>query len=77
MYQKLHKAKTVLEEAYKNIEEEELNTMVKQVEEADISCRHSVSWKLINSITGRKNVKRSVLKGTSKEDRLKKMATTL
>ena len=46
--------------------------MVKQVEESDKTRTHSESWKLINSITGRKSAKTGILKGNSSEDRLQK-----
>ena len=68
----LQKAKTKLFETYDAITEDELSDMVKQVEMSDENRNHGESWKLINSITGRKNSKKGILKGESKEDRLQK-----
>ena len=68
----LQKSKSKLQEAYDAITEEELSEMIQKVEVADESNSHSQSWRLINTITGRKAAKKGILKGNSKEDRLKK-----
>ena len=64
-------AKDLLYDTYQEIEAEELERMLQQVIDADINSRHKDSWKLINEITGRKNVRKGILKGNSKESRLK------
>ena len=69
---KLQKAKAKLQEAYDAVTEDELSEMVTHVEMSDECRNHGESWKLINSITGRKNTKTGILKGQSKEDRLQK-----
>ena len=46
--------------------------MVGEVENADARSKHGESWKLINNITGRKTVKRGIIKGNSTEERIKK-----
>ena len=45
--------------------------MTKKLKEADNRNSHGESWKLINLITGRKTKKQGILKGKSKEDRVK------
>ena len=69
---KLQGEKQKLQEAYDAVNEDKLSEMVKQVEESDETRTHSESWKLINSITGRKSAKTGILKGNSSEDRLQK-----
>ena len=49
-----------------------LEEMVRQVENADALNKHGESWRLINSITGRKTAKRGIIKGNSREERIKK-----
>ena len=68
-------SKQKLQKAYKDIEEEELDEMIRQVEEADDKSKHGESWKLINKITGRKVGKQGIVKGKSKEERLQKWFT--
>jgi len=68
----LHNAKEALQQVYSGIEEERLNTLVGEVENAETQHKHSESWKLINNITGRKKVKQGLIKGNSKEERLEK-----
>ena len=46
--------------------------MIGKVESASAKAKHGESWRLINEITGRKAAQKGILKGTSKEDRLKK-----
>lgn len=54
------------------MQEEELSEMICKVETADANSKHWQSWRLINEITGRKNAKRGIIKGTSKTERLNK-----
>ena len=72
---KLQFEKQNLQEAYNVISEEELESLIQKVENADSTHRHAESWKLINEISGRKSAKKGVLKGNSKEERLKKWFT--
>ena len=44
--------------------------MITQVENADARSKHGESWRLINTITGRKAAKKEIIKGKSKEDRI-------
>ena len=46
--------------------------MIKQVETADNIQKHKESWELINKITGRKTAKKGLIKGNSKEERVKR-----
>ena len=64
--------KSLLHTTYDTIQEEELNELIRKVESADTKSKHGKSWQLINRITGRKNAKRGILKGTSKAERLQK-----
>ena len=68
----LQEKKVKLKKAYEEIEEEELNDMITEVENADSRSKHGESWQLINKITGRKTAKRGIIKGNSKEDRINK-----
>ena len=67
----LQAAKMLLYDAYQELESEELERMVQQVIDADMNSRHKDSWNLVNDITGRKIVRKGILKGNSKESRLK------
>ena len=64
--------KSLLQNTYNTMQEEELGEMIRKVETADANSKHGQSWRLINEITGRKNAKRGIIKGTSKTERLKK-----
>ena len=55
---------------YQTIQEEELDEMISQEENADIRSKQGESWKLINSITRCKAAKQKIVKGKSKEERL-------
>lgn len=71
-HENLQKSKSNLQEAYDLAIEEELSEMIDKVEACEAEGSHGQSWKLINEVTGRKPAKKGVLKGNSKEDRLKK-----
>ena len=49
---------------------DEIDNLVKRVEEADVRYRHAESWKIINEIGGRNSAKSGVMEGKSREDRL-------
>ena len=68
----LQSTKTKLKDVYDRAFEEELENMISKVENADHRAQHALSWKLINEITGRKSTKKGIIKGSSKEDRVKK-----
>ena len=72
--QQLQNKKEELKQAYNEIQEEELDEMIKQVENADARNKHGESWRLSISIsiTGHKSAKRGIIKGDSREDRIKK-----
>ena len=70
--QQLQSKKEELKQAYNEIQEEELDEMIGRVEDASARNKHGESWRLINSITGRKSAKRGIIKGNSREDRIKK-----
>ena len=73
----LQKAKTKLQEAYNTVTEEELSEMIRKVEVADENSSHGQSWRHINTITGSKAAKKGILKGNSREDRLRNGINTL
>ena len=62
----------MLQDAYSLVEEEELNHLIKRVEESSINSNLKESWNLINTITGRTHSNRGFIKGNSPLDRLKK-----
>ena len=69
--QNLQNKKDALEGAYCAVQEDKLNELVKQVEDADTKNRPGESWRLINEISGRKTTKQGMIKGNSKEVRIK------
>ena len=58
-------------EAYNLIEGEMLSSQIKKVENAHSNCKHGLSWKIINEITGRKATVRGQLKGDTQQDRVR------
>ena len=74
-HQELQIKKDKLQQTYNELQEEELEEMVKQVEKANTKNRHGESWKLINKITNRKTSKQGIIKGNSREERIKKWYT--
>ena len=69
--------KSLLQNTYDTMQEEELSEMIRKVETADANSKHGQRWRLINECTGQKNAKRGIMKGTSKTERLKNGMTTL
>ncbi|MEE8288342.1 MAG: reverse transcriptase domain-containing protein [Nitrosomonadaceae bacterium] len=63
-------AKHDLETAYEIVTEEDLCEKVRQVEIANINCKHGKSWALINDITGRKTSMKGQLKGNTSKERI-------
>ena len=57
--------KQKLYSTYQQVEEEELDEQIKQVEGAHASQQHNKSWKLINTISGRKTAQASKIKEES------------
>ena len=68
----LKEAKTTLLNAYTLVEEEELNHLIKRVEESSNNGNLKESWNLINTITGRTHSNKGFIKGNSPQDRLNK-----
>ena len=68
---KWKRSKLKVQTMYREIEEEELDSLIQEVEQADDKSKHGESWKLINKISGRKIGRQGILKGKTKEDRLK------
>ena len=67
----LQTEKTNLTETYGMIEEEELERMIAEIEDSDSKHKHANCWKLINEVTGRKTTKKGIIRGNSKEERIK------
>ncbi|CAI9741803.1 Hypothetical predicted protein [Octopus vulgaris] len=68
--QTLQRTKEGLKQVYQEIQEEELDEMISQVENADAESKHRESGRPINSITGHKAAKQRVIKGKSKDERI-------
>ena len=49
-------AKRDIDNSYARILEEQLDNKIKEIEQANKNCKHGLSWKLINDVTGRKNI---------------------
>ena len=62
--------KKVLYQTYDVIEEEELASTIREVEEALLNRKYNMSWKLINEISGRGSSKPSRIKGETDEERV-------
>ena len=69
---KMQMCKNKLQETYDTIKEEELDMMIREVEEADEKSKHKESWHIINQITGRKTTKQGIIKAKDKDDRIEK-----
>ena len=70
-HENLNEKKMVLKEVHDTIFGEEMNYKVTQIERASSTNKHQENWKIINDKTGRKTTKRGILKGSSKEGRVK------
>ena len=64
------KGKQGLDEAYNLAIVEDLNSKIKEVEAAHSNCKHALSWRLINEITGRKASTKGQLEGETQKDRV-------
>ncbi|CAH1244347.1 Hypp7273 [Branchiostoma lanceolatum] len=63
-------AKKKLKETYIAVEEEDLNSKIREVEKSHVNCKHGQSWKLINDITNRKTTRKGQLEGSTQEERI-------
>ena len=68
----LQEQKRSLYEKYSIVQEEEITDMVQKVELSLYTNQHKLSWQLINNLTGRKNAKKGIIKGNTKQDLLSK-----
>ena len=68
----IQKEKEALIDEYATAEDEELTRQIRCFETANSQSQHSLSWKIINEITGRKSAKQGMIKGSSREERIKK-----
>ena len=59
----LQNEKEHLKNCYNQVNEEDLDSLITKVEEADIRSQHAESWRLINKINGRKTTKKCIIKG--------------
>ena len=66
----LQDEKSNFQKAYNQVMEEDLDQMIREVEDADTRGKHRLSWNLINSISGRKASKKGIITGKSQEDRV-------
>ena len=62
-----------LQTAYLEAEEAAPEKAIGEVESADMASRHIRRWRLINNITGRRNSRQGIIKGSSKEERVKRL----
>lgn len=63
--------KAALQTAYNYVLEEELANDICQLENLNATNRHAESWKLVNSLTDRKQRRNGILEGKDKEERVK------
>ena len=66
----LQDEKANLKNVYDQAYEEELESMISKVEKADARAQQAESWKLINQISGRKALKKGIIKGHSSKERV-------
>ena len=69
-HEMLKQEKANLKTNYDKAFEEELESLITKVEDADTRAQHAESWKLINEISGRKLAKKGMIKGKNKEERI-------
>ena len=67
----LQTEKQNLQNEYDCVYQEDLDNIIRRVEDADIRSQHGMSWKLINQISGRKSTKKGKLKGATASERIK------
>ena len=65
----LTSARNELHAIYTRLDEEELIKKIEKIETTHLNNQHSVSWKIINDITGRKTAPSGKLKGDNDEER--------
>ena len=70
--EELQECKKELQNTYDVTEEEELDKMIKEVEDTNAKSKHRESLNLINKITGRKTAKQSIIKAKNEEERIQK-----
>jgi hypothetical protein len=63
----IQQSKQLLTDAYISEEKALLESHIEQVRQASHSSKHSIAWKIVNDISGRKESKPTRLKGTSEE----------
>ena len=68
--EQLRDEKANLKSTYDQVFQDELEGLIKQVENADLRAQHSESWKIINQISGRKAAKKGIIKGKNKDERV-------
>ena len=64
-------AKRDIDNSYARILEEQLDNKIKEIEQADKNCKHGLSWKLINDVTGRKTSTQGQLEGDTQAERVR------
>ena len=69
-HEHLQEEKANLKSTYDQVFQEELEGLIKQVEDADLRAQHAESWKIINQISGRKTAKKGIIKGRNKDERV-------
>ena len=62
--------KQKIQQAYKELQEKELESMIEKVENADDRSKHGESWNLIDQISGRKKGRQGIVNGKTKEERV-------
>ncbi len=67
----MQSAKNDLDKTYVELQECDLDKLLQRAENVDGLRKTKESWKIINEISGRRVAKRGIIKGTSREDRIK------
>ena len=70
-HETLNEKKMVLKEVHDTIFGEEMNYKITQIDRVNKTNKQQESWKIINKMAGRKTTKRGILKGNSKNGRVK------
>ena len=68
--EQIRKGSEELDNQYKNEQEKYVKNKIAQLQNAHTNRKSKIVWQIANEISNRKNSKRSILKGKSKQDRL-------
>jgi len=69
--QEVRNSNNNLNTEYESLLAKELESKIREIENADENSKYQLGWQLINEITGRRQCKKGMIKGQTQEERLK------